>query len=190
MVWTPRGFLPSKIQIWTTTTTMTTTTTSDSLSAAFALTRRDRVCGSVRARRRRVRAISNGDQSPSNRGRTMRVAPPESGRPRESYCCHPRCLSSPASWSDVPSFGIKGDAFGVIQARSFDMTDTVFATSEISPRVKFLGHGRARIPRNSLLRARDLNLKRREEERRALMINSVSDRHAHASICTIEMNRS
>lgn len=32
VVRTPRGFLPSKIQIWT-------TTTSDSLSAAFALTR-------------------------------------------------------------------------------------------------------------------------------------------------------
>lgn len=93
VVRTPRGFLPSKIQIWT------TTTTSDSLSAALALTR-GRVRGSVRPGHTRVRAIGNGDQSPSNRGRTMRVAPPESGRLRESYCCHPRCLSSPMSKSE------------------------------------------------------------------------------------------
>jgi len=86
----PRGFLPSKIQIWM-------TTTSDSLSAALVLTRAP-VC--VRPGQTRVRAIGNGDQSPSNRGRTMRVAPPESGRSRESYCCHPRCLSSPMSRSE------------------------------------------------------------------------------------------
>lgn len=58
---------------------------------------RARVRGSVRLMHTRVRAIGNGDQSPSNRGRTMRVAPPESGRLRESYCCHPRCLLSPMS---------------------------------------------------------------------------------------------
>jgi len=61
---------------------------------------RARVRGSVRPGHTRVRAIGNGDQSPSNRGRTMRVAPPESGRSRESYCCHPRCLSSPMSRSE------------------------------------------------------------------------------------------
>jgi len=98
-----------------------------------------------------VRAISNGDQSPSNRGRTMRVAPPESGRPRESYCCHPRCLSSPASWPDVPSFGIKGDAFGVIQPCSSDMTDTAFARFEISSRVKFLAMAGRAFRANSAL---------------------------------------
>lgn len=94
VVRTPRGFLPSKIQI-------STTTTSDSLSAALGSYAYARVCRSVRLGHTRVRAIGNGDQSPSNRGRTMRVAPPESGRLRESYCCHPRCLLSPMSKSEL-----------------------------------------------------------------------------------------
>lgn len=114
VVWTPRGFLPSKIQIWTT----RTTTTSDSLSATFALTLAPvSVRRTARLGRTRVRVIGNGDQSPSNHGRTMRVAPPESGRPRKSYCYHPRCLSRPMS---TDASKTEGEAFRVIQDCSFD----------------------------------------------------------------------
>ena len=60
---------------------------------SFVEDRRERSRNGMRAC---TRVITNGDQSPSNRGRTMRVVPPESGRLRESYCCHPRCLSTSA----------------------------------------------------------------------------------------------
>lgn len=78
---------------------------------------RARVRRSVRLGRTRVRVIGNGDQSPSNHGRTMRVAPPESGRPRKSYCYHPRCLSRPMS---TDASKTEGEAFRVIQDCSFD----------------------------------------------------------------------
>lgn len=140
VVRTPRSLLPSKIQIWT-------TTTSDSLSARARSYARARVRGSVRPGYTRVRAIGNGDQSPSNRGRTMRVAPPESGRLRERAIVATHVVSRALCRGlNVLSFV----TFRVIQDCSFDRWCSPRDLPEIS--IRYLrtreasNDGRTRVP--------------------------------------------